>query len=52
MIVENSSVSTKDIKLEKNYHNNFITPGWGYEPGTYMVNKANKYQKTSMKSAI
>lgn len=51
MIVEKSSVSTKDIKLEKNYHNNFITPGWGYEPGTSLLNKAKKSRSQSTKSA-
>ena len=33
MLVERTAVASKDIKLEKNYHNNFTTAGWTYEPG-------------------
>lgn len=33
MIVEATQVSQKDIKLEKTYHTNFISPGWHCEPG-------------------
>ena len=34
MIVERTNVEVKDIKIEKNYHNNFISAGWNLEPGT------------------
>jgi hypothetical protein len=34
MIVEKTKVSIQDIKLEKNYHSNFISKGWNLEPGT------------------
>ena len=33
MIVETTYVSMNSIKLEKNYHTNFISPGWSFEPG-------------------
>lgn len=41
MIVEKTGVPQKDIKLEKNYHNNFITRGWDYEPGKNLTDPVN-----------
>ena len=45
MMVERTKVALKDIKLEKNYHTNFITPGWNLEPGTYPSKQALRSER-------
>lgn len=33
MIIHETMLDNRVIRLENVYHKHFISPGWGYEPG-------------------